>query len=249
VSEDGVAAVNRALMILGAFTKEDQSLTLAELAERTGYYKSTIMRLIESLKKFNYIRQLPSGTYQIGAQAASLGAIYQRQFRLHDHVPTVLQQIVKELNESASFYIQDGDSRVCLHRADSSRPVRDHIAEGDRLSLHDGASGHVLVAFAAGAGSIRSGKLAKVKANFYSASFGERDPETAAMAVPVFGEDNVIKGALAISGPRYRFESLNVENTVQLLWKHAKNLTSVFGGDNRAYPQSALTKNSARSAR
>jgi DNA-binding IclR family transcriptional regulator len=239
MSEDGVAAVNRALIILGAFTKDDHSLTLAELAERTGYYKSTIMRLMESLKKFNYVRQLNNGAYQVGAQAAGIGAIYRRQFRTHDHIPSVLQQIVKEVNESASFYVEDGDSRVCLHRADSSRPVRDHIAEGDRLSLHDGASGHVLVAFGPSSAS-RSAKLAKIRSSFYSASFGERDPETAAIAVPVFGEDNVLKGALSISGPRYRFEALDVDAIVQTLWKHAKHLTSVFGGDKRIYEQGVM---------
>jgi DNA-binding IclR family transcriptional regulator len=238
MSEDGVAAVNRALVILGAFTKDDHSLTLAELAERTGYYKSTIMRLIESLKKFNYIRQLSNGAYQVGGQAARIGSIYRRQFRTHDHVPGVLQQIVKDMNESASFYIQDGDARICLHRADSSRPVRDHIVEGDRLSLQDGASGHVLVAFAHNAPN-RGGKLGKVRSSFYSASFGERDPETAAIAVPVFGEGNVLQGALSISGPRYRFEALDVESVVHVLWKHARHLTSVFGGDNRIYTQSA----------
>ncbi|RUX68826.1 IclR family transcriptional regulator, partial [Mesorhizobium sp. M2A.F.Ca.ET.040.01.1.1] len=38
---DGVAALERAIAILDAFTAADRSLGLAEIAARTGLYKST----------------------------------------------------------------------------------------------------------------------------------------------------------------------------------------------------------------
>ena len=46
---NGVAAVERALSVLGAFRDGDASLSLHELAARTGLYKSTILRLLVSL--------------------------------------------------------------------------------------------------------------------------------------------------------------------------------------------------------
>ena len=84
---DGVAAVNRALTILSAFTPHEDSISLATLASRTGFYKSTIIRLIGSLERFGYITRLTDGTYKIGVQAACLGAIYTRQFQMSDHLP------------------------------------------------------------------------------------------------------------------------------------------------------------------
>ena len=48
VAEGGLAAVERALSILEAFGEADDELTLAELAKRTGLYKSTILRLSKS---------------------------------------------------------------------------------------------------------------------------------------------------------------------------------------------------------
>src|SRR5258708_25933095 len=45
----GVAAVERALAILDAFGPEDPRLTLAELSQRTTFYKSTILRIAQSL--------------------------------------------------------------------------------------------------------------------------------------------------------------------------------------------------------
>jgi len=46
---EGVAALDRAIAILDAFTTADRSLSLAEIAARTGLYKSTILRLANSL--------------------------------------------------------------------------------------------------------------------------------------------------------------------------------------------------------
>ena len=46
----GVAAVDRALSVLSAFQDGDAALSLAELAERTRLYKSTVLRLLASLE-------------------------------------------------------------------------------------------------------------------------------------------------------------------------------------------------------
>ncbi|MDO9217858.1 MAG: helix-turn-helix domain-containing protein, partial [Lacisediminimonas sp.] len=47
--QSGVAAVERALAILNSFRPGDGSLSLHDIAERTGLYKSTILRLIVTL--------------------------------------------------------------------------------------------------------------------------------------------------------------------------------------------------------
>src|SRR5215469_5119465 len=65
----GVAAVDRALAILGAFRLEDGALTLAELAARTGIYKSTILRLAQSLIRARLLLRLDDGQYRIGPEA------------------------------------------------------------------------------------------------------------------------------------------------------------------------------------
>ncbi len=236
MTEGGVAAVDRALSILSAFTEKDHSLSLATLAERTGLYKSTISRLISSLERFDHIARLEDGSYQLGPQMGRLGAIYRRQFRTHDHVPPVLRKIVAEINESASFYIANGTNRTCLHRAEAERAIRDHVNEGDDLPLDVGSAGHVLRAYLDDDDPKRSRFLKSVRDTYYSASFGERDPETAAIAVPVFSHLG-LKGALSVSGPRYRLERTDIEFMVTTLWRYAQELTTIFGGDPNLYPE------------
>jgi DNA-binding IclR family transcriptional regulator len=223
--EGGVAAVERALAILDAMT--DEKITLAELSKRTDLYKSTLLRLIKSLEKFGYVLRDDDGRYRLGSKVLYLGSLYQRNFRTSDLVPPVLRNLVAELHEGASFYVADGEHRVVLHRIDAARSVRDSVHEGDRFPLTSGAAGHVLRAFAGARGE----RFDQIRDAMFAASFGERDPETAAYASPVFGHGNRLVGAINVSGPRYRIEALGEAKIVPALFKYAQTLTTTFGGD------------------
>lgn len=226
--EGGVAAVDRALSILDAMTEE--KISLAELSKRTGLYKSTVLRLTKSLERFGYILRTEDGSYRLGSKVLYLGSLYQRNFRTSEIVPPILRGIVDELKEGASFYIADGEHRIVLHRVDASRTVRDSVHEGDRLPMAQGAAGHVLRAF----NGARGERYDRVRDAMYAASFGERDPEIAAFACPVFGHGNRLVGAISVSGPRYRIEALGEEKIVPVLFEHAQALTRTFGGDPEA---------------
>lgn len=238
--EGGVAAVDRALTILDALT--DEKISLAELSKRTGLYKSTVLRLAKSLERFGYVLRTEDGSYRLGSKVLYLGSLYQRHFRTSEIVPPVLRKVVEELQEGASFYIVDGEHRVVLHRIDAARTVRDSVREGDRLPLATGAAGHVLRAFRGARGE----RPDRVRTAMFDASFGERDPEIAAFAAPVFGHGNQLVGAISVSGPRYRIEALGEAKIVPVLFKHAQALTRTFGGDPEAMEFSGWTKKPGR---
>jgi DNA-binding IclR family transcriptional regulator len=223
--DGGVAAVDRALSILDALI--DDKVSLAELSKRTNLYKSTVLRLLKSLEKFGYVLRSADGSYRLGSKVLHLGALYQRHFRTSEIVPPVLERVAADLHEGAAFYICEDDKRVCLHRVETTRAVRDSVHVGDRLPLTVGAAGHVLKAFAGARGE----RFDDIRHRMYAASFGERDAETAAIATPVLGPGNVLVGALSISGPRYRIEAAGEAKIVPVLFKHAKELTRLFGGN------------------
>jgi DNA-binding IclR family transcriptional regulator len=235
--EVGVASVERALGILDALT--EPKLSLAELSKRTGLYKSTVLRLTKSLERFGYVVRSDDGCFSLGSKVLILGGLFQRHLRTADVVPPVLALIVGELQEGASFYIAQGDHRVCLHRMDSARAVRDSVHEGDRLPLTVGAAAHVLRAFS----GARGANYDKIRQCFYAASSGERDEETAAVACPVFGHGDVLFGALSVSGPRYRIEALGTARILPSLFKHAGDLSALLGWDrrSRSYGEQAAT--------
>lgn len=216
----GVDAVDRALAILATFAAGREQQTLAQLAAETGLYKSTILRLARSLELAGYLHRNASGQFSLGPQPLRLAAIYRRGLRLEDRVRPVLRSLVDETGESASFFRPEGESRLCLFREETRRAIRDHILEGDLLPLDKGAAGHV----------IRQARLAtSASAIAPVVSRGERDPEIAALAAPVFGEEG-LAGALTLSGPVGRFDDERVAAMTGRLIQQAQSLTAMLGG-------------------
>lgn len=222
-SAGGVESVDRALSIVGCFQAGDHALSLTEIAARTGLYKSTILRLTVSLEKAGYLVRHQDKSYRLGPELMRLGGLYQRSLRLEDHVRPVLRQLMRETGESASFFRREGAWRICAFREDSTQAIRDHVHEGDRLPLDRGAAGHVLTRFA-GQGS------AADFAALPLLSFGERESETGAAAVPVFSQRDGLIGALTLSGPLTRFTGERVAVMAPLLLAAGSRLSETLGG-------------------
>ena len=123
----GVAAVDRALMLLAAFREGDRSLSLIELAGRTQRVKSTALRLLASLIHFGLVQRLDDGRYALGPEVARLQSIYTASFSLEAVVMPVLRGLVDRTRESAAFHVRQGELRLCLYRVDSPQPIRYHV--------------------------------------------------------------------------------------------------------------------------
>jgi DNA-binding IclR family transcriptional regulator len=229
----GVAAVERALTILGAFKTGDLSLSLNTLSNRTGYYKSTILRLLDSLEKFEYVRRLSDGTYRLESSVLRLSYIYRQSFAVDNVMPTVLRELVAQTNESASYYIRSGQQRLCLFRVDSPQVIRDHVRPGDLLPIDLGAGGHILTRFAGGISTAKETRPSQ----FVSVTLGERHPDTAAVAAPVFDLDGGLAGALNISGLRSRFTKSAIHNFGIAVLHAARTTTMRLGGDASVFPK------------
>lgn len=197
----GVEAVERALKILDCFGPGQRDLSLADIARQTGEYKSTILRLIVSLERFGYVIRDDTGRYRLGATLWRLGACYRDGFDLTELVRPEVLSLSQTTNETASFYIREGDHRVCLFRAEPARSIRHSVTVGGLMPLDRGATGRLIKAYTGDT----SDAAAAIRAAGHVVSLGERDPEVAAVAVPVLAADGRMLGALAVSGLVTRF--------------------------------------------
>lgn len=220
----GVDAVARALTILSAFGEGASDMPLAELARRTGLYKSTILRICTSLEAHRFLIRGTDGMFRLGPELWRLGALYRRSFDLGEYVRPVLRRMVAETQETASFFIRDGDERVCLHRLNSPRAVRHHLDEGVRLPLDRGAAGRVLLAFG-DPGDPRGGDIRRTG---YAVTRGERDPELAAIAAPVFDPSGQLRGALSLSTLCSRLDAAKEASTRAILLAAATELSAAL---------------------
>lgn len=226
-SPDGVAALDRAFAILFAFRPDDKGLSLAELAARTGLYKSTILRLIASLTHHRMLLRADDGRYLIGPAALQLGALYQRGLQLADVVLPLMRGLRDECNESVSFYVRRQDLRVCLHRVDTTHTIRDHVREGDVLPLERGSGGRLLSAFSGAHGE----PYEQIRRDGYYISIGERDSETAGISTPVFSAAQPLAGAFTLAGPRPRVDEALLRSMRQSMLEASIKASELLGGD------------------
>ena len=214
----GVAAVDRALSLLAAFQDADAALSLAQLAERTRLYKSTVLRLLASLEHGGWVQREDDGRYAVGAAVSRLYAVYEQSFSLDKLVMPVLRALVKATGESAAYHVRQGRERLCLYRVDSPHPVRDHARAGDLLPLGKGAGGRVLVAFDAELGDwLKKDRnhYARVRADGYEALVGDRHSEIAGISAPVFRKGGELAAALTLTMPVHRYDERYVKNVLE----------------------------------
>ncbi|MFD2753980.1 IclR family transcriptional regulator [Comamonas terrae] len=214
----GVAAVDRALSVLAAFRDGDVALGLAELAERTRLYKSTVLRLLASLEHGGWVVRQDDGRYAVGPAVARLHAVYAQSFSLDKLVMPALRALVQATGESAAYHVRQGRDRLCLYRVDSPHPVRDHARVGDLLPLGKGAGGRVLVAFDPELGDwVKKDRAhyARVRANGYEALVGDRHSEIAGISAPVFRKDSALAAALTLTMPAHRYDERYIRNVLE----------------------------------
>ncbi len=223
---DGVAAVDRALLVATAIAGAEGPVTLTELARLTDLYKSTLLRLLASLERSGLVLHRADKRYALGPLAFVFGRSFDRTNGLREAVLPVLEWLVSQGTESPSFHVRHGDNtRLCLLRLDSNHSTLDRVRVGDVLPLHKGAAGKVLLRFG------DSGMpAAATTAELLFTSFGERDPLCGAVAVPMFGPNAMLLGALSASGPLERFSELAVQRMNAVMLSAAERASRALGG-------------------
>lgn len=225
----GVAAVDRALSILAAFDDGTQQLDLAELARRTGLYKSTLLRLAASLENGGVLRRGADGAFRLGPTLFRLGTLYRDSFDLRDLAMPVMQHLADVTGESVSFYAREGDKRICLFRVHATQHrILHYLRPGTVFPANTGAAGKVLTAwsepFAEKAAAMRDQVLMLSIA-------GRTIADTNAMSVPVLDAEGGLVGAMSLAGPALRFGEAERPVLAAALLEAGAELTRLLGGD------------------
>ena len=218
-ADGGVRAVDRALALLMAFRDDDGPLGLAEIARRVGLNMTTALRLLQTLEGQGFVQRLPAGGYLLGPALLLLGERFRRSLRLENHVMPALERLRTESDESAVFFVRDGNRRRCVYRLDSPQLVRAYAPVGEVFPLGHGAHGRALIALE---GATRLPLPVVTRA--------ERHPDLAAIAAPVLDAAGQVAGSIGISVPLYRFTPQMEALCRRLTMREALQVTRELGG-------------------
>lgn len=215
-----IDSVERAMSILSAFSSQRRRMTLAELAEETGLHKSTVSRQARSMLLYGFLTRDADGQFGIGASVWRLGLIFRQDYQNGATIRPALRDLVAKTGETASFYVQAGDDRVCLYRENSPNLIRYHLEEGMRLPMDRGSVAMVL---RRAAGEEVPKGITFTPAGSVTLE-GGRNPNIASVATPVHDGDGRLLGALAVSGLTTRFTADRRTAALDLLESHAAAL-------------------------
>ena len=245
-----IESVDKALGILECFSDRIPELSLKQLSEKTGLYKSRILRLCGTLMAHGFLIRLEGSLYRLGPKLMMLGKIYERSNSLISISRPILRELASITGESAKLFVIQGTKRICLVREKGTYPLGYHVEEGDSFELYAGAGGKALLAYTSREfrdqvlgekvlqrltpttiveRSRLEEEFAAIRERGYASSNGEIFTEVAGMAAPVFDNENHVCATLAIAGPTQRFTEDRRQEMLANLLAAARRLSQLLG--------------------
>ncbi|WP_202411688.1 IclR family transcriptional regulator [Paracandidimonas lactea] len=150
MDDDGARPL-RVLTVLEQLANTQYPQTLAQLTQRTGLPKTTLMRMLHSLEKAAYVARMPGDMgYAPGPRINHLAASVLRAPHFLRACRHVLGRLVAIIGESCNLTAPMGDAVHYLARVESAEPLRLqlHMEIGSHVPLHCTASGKLFLALA-----------------------------------------------------------------------------------------------------
>ncbi len=156
-----------------------------------------------------------------------LGSLYRKNFAAGDQIRPELRYLTKVTGETSSFFVREGDQRLCLYRENSKKEVRHHLEEGLRLPVNMGGTGRILLAYS----GARGAPYDEIRIDGYYVSLGERDPDLFSVAMPIFNARGALAGAFSVSGLISRYNEKIRDDILVELRTSAKRLAGSLPDD------------------
>lgn len=239
-------SVEKALKILQCFTKTDRSFSLLELSEQLQMPKPSVHRLCSSLLNQGFLsKDLKTNKYRLGLTLLEIASVYLQSSSVVHSINDIIGELSQLLGETVTIYRLSGMERKCLMRIESTAALRHSIDIGQTLPLYKGAAGKIILAFSSNAfldvytkavniSDLFTSQhaliscLKVIKKQQYAETYGEREAYLAAVAVPLFGAENEIFGALNVSGPIERFKKSIDYQAIQTIQAYGEKLNSLI---------------------
>jgi IclR family acetate operon transcriptional repressor len=247
-----VQSFDRAVAILDAFTPDRSELGVSEIARLTGLSRSTVHRLLVTLRRHELVQQLPDSTdYALGPHVLRLAQAAFSKVNLQTTAKAVMPRLRDQCDETVGLHARLGrTSRTVLDQVESSQPLRRTYTEiGMPIPIHQGAPGKVLLAHSSQelqeeilAGKLEAAtsrtitdprklraELERTRRNGYALSLEERVPGISTLAVPVFNHTGAVVAALSVTGPSSRLSRRRLLALVPLAGEAAQAISATLG--------------------
>ncbi|WP_338827469.1 IclR family transcriptional regulator [Neomoorella thermoacetica] len=220
--EGHVQSLEKALKILEALAAAGEGIGLSELSRRLNLNKSTVYRMLSTLKAYGYVDQEETTEkYVLGLKILDLSGSLLERLDVRAVAHPYLKELADATQEVAHMVIRDGAEAVYIDKVEGNRTIRMHSQIGRRVALHSTAVGKAILAFlpeqevvkiATDRGLPRftprtittmaslQAELARVREHGYSVDDGENEEGIRCVGAPIFDHSGQVVAALSVSG-------------------------------------------------
>ncbi|WP_027802676.1 DNA-binding transcriptional regulator KdgR [Paraburkholderia dilworthii] len=258
---ESASSIGRVFALLGAIGDSGQ-IGISELSQRLGMSKTTVHRVVQTLKALGYVTQeIETERYGLTIRLFELGAKALESVDLVREADVEMRRIGAATREAVHLGAFDEDAIIYIHKIDADYGLRMQSRIGRRNPLHSTAIGKVLLAWMdpADAREVLShvefrkstqktlssaeavlSILPRVREQGYGEDNEEQEEGLQCLAVPVFDRFGRVVAGLSISFPTMRCGADTKSHYVTLLRQSGFAISTRLG-----YREAAASEHAA----
>lgn len=245
-----VQGLERGLAVIRSFSPEAPSLTIAQVAKRTGLTRAAARRYLKTLEALGYVIQ-DDDRFSLTPRLLDLGFTYLSTLGVTSVVQPFMEQVTNTLHESCSVSVLDDHDVVYIARRAADRIMSINLAVGSRLPAHATSMGKVLLAHLPPSelehylesvvrepltdktivdDHVLCAVLEKVRENGWAVADEESELGVRSAAAPLVGRDGEVRAAINVSAhaARVSLDQLQQEYLPVLL-EAARGISKALG--------------------
>jgi IclR family KDG regulon transcriptional repressor len=221
-------SVEKALQILLCFQAERPSWGVRELGGHLGFSPATVQRILQVLKANAFVAQDPATRqYHLGVVFYRFLHALKGTYPITRSSQPFLQHLVTITGETVHLNIIEGTDRVCIDTLEPPQALKASMPIGSRSPLYAGGSSKCLLAFCPPElreqylkettvlsrftdrtvtdPAVLRRELARIAAQGYAESLGERNRGLGSLSAPVFDHHGRLLASLSLAMPEIRY--------------------------------------------
>ena len=249
--ENSVQVLEKALTVLEHLSRIDGDIDLSSLAHALSLPKTTLLRLLATLKRHHIVQQdEQSRRFRLGWALIHLGEAAGRAFNLAGLAHPHLERLAAQSGETANLILLDGEHAMYVDQVVSPSIIRGVPAVGTPLGLHCTAAGKVLLGFLPeqeSAELIRRmrlkrltektitdparlrAELERVRRQGYAVDGEETELGGCCVAAPIRDRQGKVMAAVSIMGPTHRVNPGSIPRLARIVMSTAAEISQKLG--------------------
>lgn len=251
-----IQSLTRGLTLLERLAEAGSGLLLTDLAQRVGLSPSTTHRLLTTLERAGFVRQMGElGRWYMGLKAFVVGSAFLESRDLLAQSHPYLRRLMEQSGETANLAVLDGFEAVFVDQVQCREMMRMQVKLGSRVPLHASGVGKALLSTMSD-DAVRAvlhkrglpritdntidspdrlwAELEKIRTAGYAYDNEEHAIGLRCLAAPILDEFGEPLAALSMAGPRSRVPDERAAELGALVSRLARELSQALGGEPRA---------------